>query len=115
MKLATRSWGEEGRRLALLTYEVVASSRIRWKVGPWFAENGWRAVAVDLRGHGESPRAEYGVPLADLTNNLYETALGLLKSNMEGIDILLVHSLGTLNALKLCQKHDDLVGRLVLE
>ena len=114
MKLATRSWGEEGHPLAVLVHGVTSSSRTWWRIGPWFAEKGWRAVAVDLRGHGDSPRAAYGLTLDDLTKDLHETALGLLGP-AERIDILLGHSLGALTALKLCQEHGDLVERLVLE
>jgi pimeloyl-ACP methyl ester carboxylesterase len=112
--LATRSWGEEGRPLAVLVHGVSASSRTWWRVGPWLAEEGWRAVAVDLRGHGDSPRATYGLTLEDLTEDLHETVLGLLGRE-EGANVLLGHSLGALTALRLCEERGDLVERLVLE
>lgn len=114
MRLATRSWGDAGRPLAVLVHGVSASSRTWWRVGPWFAKNGWHAVAVDLRGHGDSPRATYGLTLDDLTRDLYETALGLLGAE-ERIDVLLGHSLGALTALELWAEHGDLVERLILE
>lgn len=114
MRLATRSWGEEGRPLAVLVHGVTASSRTWWRVGPWFADQGWHAVAVDLRGHGESPRAAHRFTLDDLTGDLYETVRGLLGPR-ERIDVLLGHSLGALVALALCGEHGDLVERLVLE
>lgn len=111
MRLATRSWGEEGGPVAVLVHGVSASSRTWWRVGPWFAERGWQVVAVDLRGHGDSPRAAYGLTLDDLTEDLYETILGPAGS----IDVVLGHSLGALTALKLCGERSDLVQRLVLE
>ena len=114
MRLATRSWGEEGRPLAVLVHGVSASSLTWWRVGPWFAEKGWHAVGVDLRGHGDSPRAAYGLALEDLTEDLYDTSSTLLGSQ-ERIDVLLGHSLGALTALGLCEAHGDLVERLVLE
>ncbi len=114
MRLATRSWGEEYRPLAVLVHGVSASSRTWWRVGPWFAENGWYAVALDLRGHGDSPRAAYGYPLDDLTEDLYETVSRLLEPKQR-IDVLLGHSLGALTALKLCEGHGGLLRRLVLE
>lgn len=114
MRLATRSWGEEGRPLAVLVHGVSASSRTWWRVGPWFAQIGWHAVAVDLRGHGDSPRATYGLTLDDLAEDLHETILGL-PGPAERIDVLLGHSLGALTALKLREKPGDLVERLVLE
>ncbi len=114
MRLAFESWGEEGRPLAVLVHGVTASSRTWWRVSPWFAENGWRAVAVDLRGHGKSPRATHGLGLEDLADDLHETVSALLKPE-ERVDVLLGHSLGALAALELCREHGDLVERLVLE
>ncbi len=114
MRLATRSWGEEGRPLAVLTHGVSVSSRTWWRVGQWFAQKGWRAVALDLRGHGDSPRAEYGLTLDELAEDLHETILGL-PGSAERIDVLLGHSLGALTTLRLCEEHGDLAERLVLE
>jgi pimeloyl-ACP methyl ester carboxylesterase len=114
LKLATRSWGEEGRPLAVLVHGVSSSSRTWWRVGPWFAERSWHAVAVHLRGHGDSPRTAHGLTLDDLTGDLRETILELLGPR-ERMDVLLGHSLGALSALKLCEQYGDLAGRLVLE
>jgi pimeloyl-ACP methyl ester carboxylesterase len=114
MRLAFESWGEEDNPLAVLVHGVTASSRTWWRVGPWFAENGWRTVAVDLRGHGKSPRATHDLGLEDLAGNLHETVAALLRSE-KGIDVLLGHSLGALAALELCRVHGGIVERLVLE
>lgn len=112
MRLAARTWGEEGSSLAVLVHGVTASSRTWWRVGPWFASRGWRAVAVDLRGHGESPRATETLRLEDLAGDLYET---IFESARGRVDVLLGHSLGALTALELCRRHADVVDRLVLE
>lgn len=114
MRLAFESWGEEGRPLAILVHGVTASSRTWWRVGPWFAGTGWRAVAIDLRGHGKSPRATDDLGLEDLAGDLHETVSSLLGPE-ERIDVLLGHSLGALAALELCREHGDLIERLVLE
>ena len=114
MKLTLENWGEEDSPLAILVHGVTASSRTWWRVGPWFAENGWRAVAVDLRGHGRSPRATHGLGLEDLSGDLHETVAALLGPE-ESVDVLLGHSLGALTALELCREHRGLVERLVLE
>jgi pimeloyl-ACP methyl ester carboxylesterase len=114
LRLAFESWGEEGRPLAVLAHGVTASSRTWWRVGPWFAGAGWHVVAVDLRGHGKSPRATQGLGLEDLASDLHETLSTLLKPE-ERVDVLLGHSLGALAALELCREHGDLVERLVLE
>ncbi len=112
MRLAIRAWGEEGSPLAVLVHGVTASSRTWWRVGPWLASRGLHAVAVDLRGHGGSPRITEDLGLEDLAEDLYETISGLPG---ERVDVLLAHSLGALVALELCQRRGDLVGRLVLE
>ncbi len=114
MRLAFESWGEEGRPLAVLVHGVTASSRTWWRVGPWFARAGWRVIAVDLRGHGKSPRAAHGLGLEDLAGDLHETVATLLGPE-ERVDVLLGHSLGALVALEFCREHGDLVERLVLE
>jgi pimeloyl-ACP methyl ester carboxylesterase len=114
LRLAFESWGEEGRPLAVLVHGVTASSRTWWRVGPWFAGAGWRVGAVDLRGHGKSPRATHGLGLEDLADDLHETVSALLKPK-ERVDVLLGHSLGALAALELYREHGDLVERLVLE
>lgn len=114
MKLVTREWGEAGRPLAVLIHGVTSSSGAWWRVGPWFAGHGWRAVAVDLRGHGDSPRMSGGEGLADLVSDVHETVSALLGPG-ERIDVLLGHSLGALTALKLSTERPELVRRLVLE
>jgi pimeloyl-ACP methyl ester carboxylesterase len=114
LRLATRSWGEEGRPLAVLVHGVTGLSRTWWRVGPWFAKSGWHAIAVDLRGHGTSPRMSGGERLGDLAGDLYETVAEDLEPGAK-IDVLLGHSLGALTALKLCEAHGDLARRLVLE
>lgn len=93
---------------------VSASARTWWRVGSWFAENGWRAIAVDLRGHGKSPRAVPGLTLEDLAGDLRASSLELLGAG-EKIDVLLGHSLGALAALELCAGDGERVGKLVLE
>ncbi|NUS01070.1 MAG: alpha/beta fold hydrolase [Nonomuraea sp.] len=57
MKLHTRVWGS-GDRLAVLIHGIMADSQCWWRVGPELAARGYRVIAVDLPGHGESPRAD---------------------------------------------------------
>ncbi len=66
-----------GGPLAVLVHGMNSSSRTWWHVGRALAERGWRAVAVDLRGHGSSPRAEQGLGLADLADDVAETVAAL--------------------------------------
>ncbi|MBA3290388.1 MAG: alpha/beta fold hydrolase, partial [Actinobacteria bacterium] len=54
--LTTRRWTGRGGR-AVLVHGVTAWSATWWRIGPALAERGWDVTAVDLRGHGDSPRA----------------------------------------------------------
>ena len=114
MRLATRTWGEEGSPLAVLLHGLAASSLTWWRVGPWFSENGWHTVAIDLRGHGASPGASGDEQLGDLAEDVHETVAGLLDPDGR-IDVVLGHSLGALTALGFCGLYGDLVRRVVLE
>ncbi len=93
---------------------LTGSAETWWRVAPWFAENGWHAVAVDLRGHGASPRMLGDEELGDLAADVYETVTDLLGSGAQ-VDVLLGHSLGALTAMKLCEVRPNLARRLVLE
>jgi len=71
MKLFKREWGE-GDRYAVLVHGVMSDSRNWRRVGPALAERGYHVVAVDLRGHGRSARAdEYSAEL--MAEDIVET------------------------------------------
>ena len=90
---------------------VTASARTWWRVGPWFAENGWRVVAVDLRGYGASPHIRGDEGLDDLAWDVHETVF----EAHDAVDVLVGHSLGALVALKLFQDHGKPARRFVHE
>ena len=92
MKLNTREWGS-GDRVALLVHGIMSDSRTWRRVGPALAERGYRAVAVDLRGHGASGRGEH-YPTEAYAVDLVETAQAL-----GGVDVAIGHSLGGLAVL----------------
>jgi pimeloyl-ACP methyl ester carboxylesterase len=94
--------------MALLVHGVTSSSRTWWRVGPALARRGYRVVAVDLRGHGASPRAVAGLSAADLAADVAETVDG-------PVDLLVGHSLGALVALELVGRRPGLARRLVVE
>ena len=121
--LATRTWPDDGEGaggeggvvhralrepLAVLVHGVTSSSRTWWRVGPALAERGYRVLAVDLRGHGASPRAVAGLSVADLAADVAETVEG-------PVDLLVGHSLGALVALELVGRRPGLARRLVVE
>jgi pimeloyl-ACP methyl ester carboxylesterase len=109
--LNTRSWGAPGP-LAVLVHGVTSSSRTWWRVGPALAGRGFRVLAVDLRGHGASPRGAAGLAAGDLAGDVAETVAGTAGGP---VDLLVGHSLGALVALELVERHPGLARRLVVE
>jgi pimeloyl-ACP methyl ester carboxylesterase len=118
--LNTRTWHPAGREagaavhspLAVLVHGVTSSSRTWWRVGPALAGRGFRVLAVDLRGHGGSPRAEAGLAAADLADDVAET---VARTAGGPVDLLVGHSLGALVALEAVARHPGFARRLVVE
>lgn len=76
------TWGTGDRRI-LLVHGLTSDSTIWNQLGPDLAERGYRVDAVDLPGHGQSPRAErYTIDLLATTlaewadSRRYEAAVG---------------------------------------
>jgi pimeloyl-ACP methyl ester carboxylesterase len=123
------SGGEEGGAvhrtlrgpLAVLVHGVTSSSRTWWRVGPALAERGYRVLAVDLRGHGASPRAVAGLSVADLAGDVAGTVEAVAAGSPDGaepgvpVDLLVGHSLGALVALELVGRRPGFARRLVVE
>ena len=86
MQLTTRTWGAGGR-WAVLVHGVTSDSGSWHRVGPRLAERGYRCVAVDLPGHGGSPRRGY---------TLDECAAALVESVPGRPALAIGHSLGGL-------------------
>jgi pimeloyl-ACP methyl ester carboxylesterase len=113
--LNTRSWGgwdPHHGPLAVLVHGVTSSSRTWWRVGPALAGRGFRVLAVDLRGHGASARAEAGLAVADLADDVAETVAGTAAGP---VDLLVGHSLGALVALEVVGRRPGFARRLVVE
>lgn len=47
-----------GDRVAVLLHGMMGSAESWWRIAPLLAENGFRVIALDLPGHGLSPRDE---------------------------------------------------------
>ncbi|MEL5992193.1 alpha/beta fold hydrolase [Microbacterium phosphatis] len=51
-------WGDpSSSRRALLVHGLGSSGALMWRFGVALADAGWSATAIDLRGHGDAPRA----------------------------------------------------------
>lgn len=85
MQLFTREWGT-GDRLAVLVHGVMSDSRTWHRIAPALAERGYRVIAVDQSGHGQSPRSRRYSP--------EQFADDLIDSVPRRPEILLGHSLG---------------------
>jgi pimeloyl-ACP methyl ester carboxylesterase len=76
--LATHEWAPTDADpadapVAVLVHGVTGWHRTWWRVGPALAERGWRAVAVDQRGHGRSPRIDGFTTIGELAADLAAT------------------------------------------
>src|SRR5579872_2878503 len=111
LKLLAEATGEGGRGEVLLAHGG-GQTRHAWKkAAQALAERGWRAVALDLRGHGESewsPAGDYA--LDAFARDLIEVARqmngrpALIGASLGGIAGLMVETLlapGTFSSLTL--------------
>ncbi|MFB6890219.1 alpha/beta fold hydrolase [Kitasatospora sp. NPDC056327] len=96
MKLNTREWGT-GDRVALLVHGIMSDHRTWRSVGPALAARGYRVIAVDLRGHGVSPRGEGADPVERYGPERY--AEDLVDTLPGGAELAIGHSLGALSLL----------------
>ncbi len=94
-------------RLVLLHGEVSRASTW-WRIGPELAEHGWHVVALDLPGHGTSPRIDRPLHLPTLVQGVTERLPGQL-------DLLVGHGLGAVVSLALASRYVNLAHAVVLE
>ncbi|GAA3010089.1 alpha/beta fold hydrolase [Kitasatospora albolonga] len=94
MKLHTHEWGT-GDRVALLVHGIMSDHRTWRRFGPALAERGYRVIAVDLRGHGLSPRGEGETPAERYGPRQY--ADDLVETLPVGAELAVGHSLGGLS------------------
>ncbi|OLZ60611.1 alpha/beta hydrolase [Streptomyces sp. IMTB 2501] len=65
-ELHIEQWGS-GERTAVLVHGITADSQSWWRTAPELVREGYRVVAVDLPGHGRSPRSD-GYSLRSMTD-----------------------------------------------
>lgn len=83
-------WGSpDAPRRALLVHGLGSSAHTQWRLGEGLAERGWSATAVDLRGHGDAPRASR-YRIDDIADDL----LGTRPEGGTSWDLVVGHSIG---------------------
>lgn len=95
MKLITNEFGT-GDKVAVLVHGVFTDNRTWRSVAPGLADRGYRVVAVDLSGHGTSPRSDQ--------YSIEGLGQDVLDSVPATPDLLLGHSLGALVAAKIADR-----------
>jgi pimeloyl-ACP methyl ester carboxylesterase len=93
MRLAVTESGS-GPRTAILIHGIMSDSRAWHRVTAELEMHGFRVIAVDLAGHGRSPRAERYSPAA-WADDVVETLAPMLDG---APDVVMGHSLGGLVA-----------------
>ena len=110
LTLPRLSWGDPSSdRRALLVHGLGSNGALMWRYGIALADAGWRADAVDLRGHGVAPRA------LDYSIGAYAADLHLTRSHDgAGWDLVVAHSLGGAAATAVAAADPAWTRRLVL-
>jgi pimeloyl-ACP methyl ester carboxylesterase len=95
----------------LLLLHALGEDRTSWRaVTAGLAADGWRTLAVDLRGHGES-----GHPGSYLFEEMRDDVLALLDALGLAEVTVVAHSMGTVVASLVAMDRPAAVRRLVLE
>jgi len=103
-------WGNpDSDKRALMAHGLGSSAQTCWQVMEALAEDGWSATAVDLRGHGNAPRAS-SYRIADFANDLEHT-----QPHSGGAwDVVIGHSIGAAAAVVVGSKKPEWAKKLVL-
>ena len=103
-------WGDPNSpRRALLVHGLGSSGQTTWRLSESLAEAGWLATAVDLRGHGDAPRASR-YRIDDIAADL----LGSVPVGGGPWDLVVGHSIGAAAAVQAAGTHSAWAERLVL-
>lgn len=113
VELFTRRWGAPGALAPVLLVHATGETSADWTRVAGDLARDRLVVAVDLRGHGASPRPG-SYALTELADDVETVAAALAAEHGRPVDVV-AHSLGGLVACLLASRRPDLVRRLVLE
>ena len=94
--IAYRAWGDPADRTIMLVHGGAAHSRWWDHIGPLLA-NGWRVVAMDLSGHGDSGRRDS----YSLDTWAREVLAVVVDAGTAASSVVIGHSMGGLVTLRL--------------
>src|ERR1700743_2238622 len=94
--IAYRSWGEQAGRSIVLVHGGAAHSRWWDHIAPMLTD-GWRVVAVDLSGHGDSDRRQR----YSLDTWAREVLAVVAEAGSSTASVVIGHSMGGLVTLRL--------------
>jgi pimeloyl-ACP methyl ester carboxylesterase len=111
-RLAGDRWTPDGpSRGTVLLLHGGGQTRHSWReAGPTLADDGWTAIAIDFRGHGDSDRAADGRYRADA---MAEDVLAVIDALGEP-PVIIGASLGGLAGLMIAGEHPAALRALVL-
>ncbi len=110
LTLPRLSWGDpSASHHALLVHGLGSSAHTMWRLGEAFADRGWFATAVDLRGHGNAPRAT-SYRISDYASDLQATR----PVRPGGWEVVVGHSIGAAAATIAQSQTPEWANRLIL-
>ncbi|MCM3780124.1 alpha/beta fold hydrolase [Microbacterium hydrocarbonoxydans] len=103
-------WGDpSSARRVLLVHGLGSSGALMWRLGDALGAAGWHATAIDLRGHGDAPRAlDYSVQAYG------EDLVSTLPADGGRWDAVVGHSLGGAASTVAAASSPEWTARLVL-
>lgn len=103
-------WGQTtASQHVLLVHGLGSNAHTMWRLGEAFAEAGWAATGIDLRGHGVAPRtSRYRID--DFAADLADTRP--VKGG--SWDLVIGHSIGAASAVVACTTMAEWTQRLCL-
>jgi pimeloyl-ACP methyl ester carboxylesterase len=109
LTLPRLAWGSpDAEHHALLVHGLGSNAALMWRYGTALAEDGWYAVAVDLRGHGPAPRS------LDYTIAAYAADVAGVRATAGAWDLVIGHSLGGAATVQAAADDPDWTRRLIL-
>jgi pimeloyl-ACP methyl ester carboxylesterase len=103
-------WGTKSApKHVLLVHGLGSNAHTMWRLGETFADKGWCATAVDLRGHGDAPRTTT-YRISDFADDLLLTN----PTHQGNWDVVIGHSIGAASSVVAASRDKDWTKKLVL-